>query len=84
MQGLSVELTGGSICIQYIYSLYLIQQFNWCGVPVCKASMLDWSGGGLSAFALIDNIEQQRGRSVLWQFWMGGSSAFGIYICTGI
>ena len=29
--------------------------------------------------ALIDDIEQQRVHSVLWQFQMGGQSAFGIY-----
>ena len=38
-------------------------------------------------WALIGHIEKQRGHSVVWQFWMGGSSAFCIYmfsLCTGI
>ena len=38
-------------------------------------------------WALIDCIEKRRGHSELWQFQMGGPSAFGAYmfsLCTGI
>ena len=38
-------------------------------------------------WALTGHIEKRRVYSVLWQFRMGGSSAFGIYmfsLCTGI
>ena len=38
-------------------------------------------------WVLIDHIEKHRVHSALWQFWMGGPSALGIYmfsLCTGI
>ena len=31
-------------------------------------------------FAIMNNIEQRRGHSVVWQISLGGSSAFGIYM----
>ena len=70
----------------YVYALYEIKQVNWFSVPVCKASMIDRQGVHLP-LALIDNTEQWRVHSVLWQFRPEGSICLWylyVYICTGI
>ena len=42
-----VSTGGRSICLLYIYALYLILEWHWFGVPVCKAAILEnWGGWG--------------------------------------
>ena len=59
---------------------------NWFSLPVCKASLL-YRWGVHLPLAIMNNNEQWRGHSVVWQIWWGGSICFWylyVYICTGI
>ena len=82
----------GSICLWCLY-LYICTGISlYFLISACESQWQHWTvkrslcaltvltRGGYLPLSLIDNIEQQRDRSVLFQCRMGGPSAFGVCI----
>ena len=77
MQGVYAQLTGEDLCLFYIYiylPLVAIYLYVHCYFLIFfyKLTVLN----GLS----LTTLSSEEVHSALWQFQMGGSSAFGIYM----